>query len=58
MAEAIQQLADGFWRIAGEFKVGGLVDLGVQLAVVYFSLGEFHLYIVQRRQFLQLLLVQ
>ena len=30
MADAIQQLADGFWRIAGEFKVGGLVDLGTQ----------------------------
>ncbi|MEC7398568.1 MAG: hypothetical protein VYD00_00945 [Pseudomonadota bacterium] len=41
MAEAIQQLADGFWRIAGEFKVGGLVDLGTQASLVRLGNGNF-----------------
>ena len=41
MAEAIAQLADGFWRITGEFKVGGLVDLGTQASLVRLENGNF-----------------
>ena len=41
MAEAIEQLADGFWRITGEFKIGGLVDLGTQASLVRLGNGNF-----------------
>ena len=41
MAETIEQLADGFWRIAGEMKIGGVVDFGTHASLVRLANGNF-----------------
>ena len=41
MAETIERLADGFWRIAGEMKIGGLVDFGTHASLVRLANGNF-----------------
>lgn len=41
MAETIEQLADGFWRIGGEFTIGGLLDIGTHASLVRLASGNF-----------------
>ena len=41
MSETIAQLADGFWRITGEVRIGGLVDIGTQCSLVELASGQF-----------------
>ena len=41
MSETIEQLAEGFWRITGEVRIGGLVDIGTQCSLVQLASGRF-----------------
>ena len=41
MSETIAKLADGFWRITGEVRIGGLVDIGTQCSLVELASGQF-----------------
>ncbi|MCH2486208.1 MAG: hypothetical protein MK010_00475 [Erythrobacter sp.] len=41
MAETIEHLADGFWRIAGEMKIAGVLDFGTHASLVRLANGNF-----------------
>ena len=41
MPETMTRLADGFWRITGEVRVGGLLDIGTQCSLVRRDDGRF-----------------
>ncbi|MBX7495470.1 hypothetical protein K3172_06320 [Qipengyuania sp. 6B39] len=41
MSETIEQLAEGFWRITGEVRIGGVVDIGTQCSLVRLASGNF-----------------
>ncbi len=41
MSEKLVELADGFWSVRGEFKIGGLLDIGTHCALVRRTNGRF-----------------
>ena len=41
MTDTIEQLADGFWRISGDFRIGGLINVGTQASLVRLQNGNF-----------------
>jgi hypothetical protein len=34
MSEQILQIADDFWNIRGDFKIGGILNIGTQASLV------------------------
>lgn len=41
MAEHILQVSDDFWNIRGEFKIGGVLDIGTHASLVKLASGRF-----------------
>lgn len=41
MSDELIQLADDFWSVRGSFRIGGLVDVGTQCALVRLADGDF-----------------
>ncbi len=41
MAEKILEVGDGFWNIRGDFRIGGVLNIGTQASLVRLSDGRF-----------------
>lgn len=41
MSEQLLQVADGFWNIRGDFKLGGVLNIGTQASLVQRANGKF-----------------
>ena len=41
MASDLQKIGEDFWRVAGDFRVGGVVNLGTQASLVRLGDGRF-----------------
>ena len=41
MSDRLVRLADDFWSVRGEFRIGGLLDIGTQCALVRLADGDF-----------------
>ena len=41
MSEQIRQISDDFWNIRGEFKIGGILDIGTHASLVQRANGKF-----------------
>lgn len=41
MAEKVIQVADDFWNIRGDFRIGGVLNIGTQASLVRLSTGRF-----------------
>jgi hypothetical protein len=41
MSEQIIKIADDFWNIRGEFKIGGIVNIGTHASLVRCASGKF-----------------
>ena len=41
MTGSLTKIGEDFWRVEGEFRIGGLVDLGTQASLVRLSDGNF-----------------
>ncbi|MFT5685186.1 MAG: hypothetical protein ACI8RZ_006135 [Myxococcota bacterium] len=41
MAEKILEMGDGFWNIRGDFRLGGVINIGTQASLIQLSDGRF-----------------
>jgi hypothetical protein len=41
MSEKIVKIADDFWNIRGEFKIGGLLNIGTQASLLRCASGKY-----------------
>lgn len=41
MSDTLVRLADNFWSVRGEFRIGGILDVGTQCALVRLADGDF-----------------
>ena len=41
MAEKIHDLGSGFWNIRGEFRIGGVINIGTQCSLIKLESGKF-----------------
>ena len=41
MTDRIVQISDNFWNIRGEFKIGGILNIGTQCSLVKLASGKF-----------------